>query len=110
VKKVNAEKQEVEKRKKATMWYIRADNIKRRAAELYPDKSSAIQSLYDDEIMNVIECFKEGKIINFDFYVSKGLVKKAGRGKIKPGSMGKIILDAYDDLIKNPVRGDVVAQ
>jgi hypothetical protein len=110
VKKVGAEKQEVEKRTKATMWYIRADNIKRRAAELYPDKSSAIQSLYDEEIMNVIECFKEGKIINVDFYVSKGLVKKAGRGKIKPGSVGKIILDAYDDLIKNPVRGDVVAQ
>jgi hypothetical protein len=110
MKKVDAEKQEVEKRKKATIWYIRADNIKRRAAELYPDKSSAIQSLYDEEIMNVIECFKEGKIINVDFYVSKGLVKKAGRGKIKPGSMGKIILDAYDDLIKNPVRGDVVAQ
>jgi hypothetical protein len=110
VKKVDAEKQEVERRKKATMWYIRADNIKRRAAELYPDKSSAILSLYDEEIMNVIECFKDGKIINVDFYVSKGLVKKAGRGKIKPGSVGKIILDAYDDLIKNPVRGDVVAQ
>jgi DNA polymerase III delta prime subunit len=88
---------------------IGADTIRRRAAELYPDKSGDIQALSDEDIINVIECFKEGKIIDVEQYVDKSLVKKVGGGKIKPGSVGKIILDVYDELIARFMRGEGVA-
>jgi hypothetical protein len=88
---------------------IGADTIRRRAAELYPDKSGDIQALSDEDIINVIECFKEGKIIDVEQYVDKGLVKKVGGGKIKPGSVGKIILDVYDELVARFMRGEGVA-
>jgi hypothetical protein len=88
---------------------IGADTIRRRAAELYPDKSGDIQALSDEDIINVIECFKEGRIIDVEQYVDKGLVKKVGGGKIKPGSVGKIILDVYDELVARFMRGEGVA-
>jgi Cdc6-like AAA superfamily ATPase len=88
---------------------IGADTIRRRAAELYPDKSGDIQALSDEDIINVIECFKEGKIIDVEQYIDKGLVKKVGGGKIKPGSVGKIILDVYDELVARFMRGEGVA-
>jgi DNA polymerase III delta prime subunit len=88
---------------------IGADTIRRRAAELYPDKSGDIQALSDEDIINVIECFKEGKIIDVEQYVDKSLVKKVGGGKIKPGSVGKIILDVYDELVARFMRGEGVA-
>jgi hypothetical protein len=36
-------------------------------------------------------------------------VKKVGGGKIKPGSVGKIILDVYDELVARFMGGEGVA-
>jgi hypothetical protein len=91
------------------VWVIGADTIKRRTAELYPEKAEDIQVLSEMDIAGLIECFKRGKIIDVDSYVSKGLVKKVGGGKIKPSSLGRAILDAYDELVSKLVRGGYVA-
>jgi hypothetical protein len=91
------------------VWVIGADTIKRRTAELYPEKAEDIQVLSEMDIVSLIECFKQGKIIDVDSYVSKGLVKKVGGGKIKPSSLGKAILDAYDELASKFMRGGNVA-
>jgi hypothetical protein len=91
------------------VWVIGADTIKRRTAELHPEKAEDIQVLSEMDIVSLIECFKQGKIIDVDSYVSKGLVKKVGGGKIKPSSLGKAILDAYDELASKFMRGGNVA-
>jgi hypothetical protein len=91
------------------VWVIGADTIKRRTAEFHPEKAEDIQVLSEMDIAGLIECFKRGKIIDVDSYVSKGLVKKVGGGKIKPSSLGRAILDAYDELVSKLVRGGYVA-
>jgi hypothetical protein len=91
------------------VWVIGADTIKRRTAEFHPEKAEDIQVLSEMDIAGLIECFKRSKIIDVDSYVSKGLVKKVGGGKIKPSSLGRAILDAYDELVSKLVRGGYVA-
>ena len=94
---------------KAYVRTVGGERIRRRAAELHPDKIEDLQALSDEDIVNFIDGYKKGKTIDADLYVSRDLVKKAGGGKIRPTSLGKAILDAYDELASKFVGVEDVA-
>ena len=82
-----------------------AEKIRRRAAELHPDKVEDLNNLRDEYIIGFIDGFKGGGIFDVDLYVDAGLVKKQGGGRIRPTGLGKAILDGYEGLIVQNQKG-----
>ncbi len=82
-----------------------AEKIRIRAVELHPDKVENLNNLHEECIAGFIDSFKEGRIRDLDLYVHAGLLKKEGGGKIRPTGLGKAILESYEDLVAQTLRG-----